>query len=70
MFQYSTKTAWLLTHCIREAMKDESIRPQGGEGKVVEADKTSIGGMDGNRAVASALKKIIPLPKDARSSVA
>jgi transposase-like protein len=40
------KTAWFLTHRVREAMKDgEHIfsGPLGGEGKVLEADETYIG---------------------------
>jgi transposase-like protein len=34
------KTAWHLGHRIREAMRDGSFAPMGGEGKVVEADET------------------------------
>ncbi len=34
------KSAWFLSHRIREAMKDGSIGMLGGEGKVVEADET------------------------------
>jgi transposase-like protein len=34
------KTAWFMTHRIREAMKDGSLGPIGGEGKTVEADET------------------------------
>jgi len=41
------KTAWFMTHRIREAMKDGSLSPLGGEGKTVEADETYIG----NKAV-------------------
>jgi transposase-like protein len=37
------KTAWFLTHRIREAMKDTDAGPIGGEGKIVEADETYIG---------------------------
>ena len=37
------KTAWFMTHRIREAMKDGSIPPLGGSGKVVEIDETFIG---------------------------
>ena len=49
MLQCSMKTAWFLTHRIREAMKDGSIDPLGGEGKAVEADETFIGGKEKNR---------------------
>jgi transposase-like protein len=34
------KTAWFMTHRIREAMTDGSLGPIGGEGKTVEADET------------------------------
>jgi transposase-like protein len=34
------KTAWFMTHRIREAMKDVFLSPVGGEGKTVEADET------------------------------
>jgi len=33
------KSAWFLAHRIREAMKDASPSPLGGEGKVIEADE-------------------------------
>ena len=49
MLQCSMKTAWFLTHRIREAMKDGSIDPLGGEGKAVEADETYIGGKEKNK---------------------
>ena len=38
------KTAWFLSHRIREAMRVESPTPIGGEGKIVEADETMFGG--------------------------
>lgn len=37
------KTAWFMTHRIREAMKDGTLPPLGGTGKVVEIDETFIG---------------------------
>src|SRR5262245_36624572 len=49
MLQCSMKTAWFLTHRIREAMKDGGLGPLGGEGMVVEADETYIGGKEKNR---------------------
>lgn len=37
------KTAWFMSHRIREAMREGSFSPMGGSGKVVEADETYIG---------------------------
>lgn len=37
------KSAWFLCHRIREAMRDGSLAPLGGEGKIVEVDETYIG---------------------------
>ena len=37
------KTAWFMTHRIREAMKDDNPMPMGGGGSVVEADETYFG---------------------------
>lgn len=48
----SYRTAWFMCHRIREAMKPENPGPIGGEGKVVEADETMIGGKKKNRAYA------------------
>ena len=37
------KTAWFMSHRIREAMRDGTLSPLGGEGKIVEADETYFG---------------------------
>jgi len=37
------KTAWFMTHRIREAMASGNLPPMGGEGQVVEVDETFIG---------------------------
>jgi transposase-like protein len=54
MLGVTYKTAWFLCHRIREAMDDpepnKSGGPLGGEGKIVEADETVIGGKTKNRA--------------------
>ena len=47
MLSCSMKTAWFLTHRIREAMRDGSLAPMGGAGGVVEVDETYIGTKDG-----------------------
>jgi transposase-like protein len=47
ILQCSMKTAWFLTHRIREAMRDGSLAPMGGTGSTVEIDETYIGRKDG-----------------------
>jgi transposase-like protein len=49
MLGVSYKTAWFMSHRIREAMKPASLEPLGGAGKVVEADETYLGKKDGKR---------------------
>lgn len=48
MLGVTYKTAWFMTHRIREAMKADTATdgPLGGEGKTVEADETYIGKKD------------------------
>jgi transposase-like protein len=48
----SYKSAWFMAHRIREAMglsADEAPPPMGGEGKIVEADETAVGGKERNK---------------------
>jgi transposase-like protein len=42
------KTAWFMSHRIREAMRVVGVEPMGGAGKFVEADETFIGKQDGH----------------------
>jgi transposase-like protein len=37
------KTAWFMSHCIREAMRSGELEPTGIKGKIVEVDETFIG---------------------------
>ncbi len=37
------KTAWFMSHRIREAMRDGKLGPLGGNGMIVEADETYYG---------------------------
>jgi transposase-like protein len=46
------KTAWFLAHRIREAMRDGSLAPMGGNGKIVEADETYFGKTEQERVSA------------------
>jgi transposase-like protein len=50
MLGITYKSAWFLAHRVREAMKPNNPSPLGGEGKIVEADETEIGGKAKNRA--------------------
>ena len=43
MLGVTYKTAWFMTHRIREAMREKHTEPMGGEGKAVQADETFIG---------------------------
>jgi transposase-like protein len=43
------KTAWFMTHRIREAMKGGALPPIGGKGAVVEIDETFIGRKPGHK---------------------
>jgi transposase-like protein len=43
------KTAWFMTHRIREAMRSGSLAPMGGLGSIVEADETYIGRKEGRK---------------------
>jgi transposase-like protein len=43
----TVKTAWFLSHRIREAMRDGDLAPMGGEGGAVEVDETYIGTVKG-----------------------
>jgi transposase-like protein len=49
MLNCSMKTAWHLTHRIRAAMADGGLGPLGGEGKIIEADTTYVGGKEKNK---------------------
>jgi transposase-like protein len=53
------KTAWFMSHRLREAMRTMKIDPLGGIGKFVEADETFVGGKARNRAYRE------PPPKEA-----
>jgi transposase-like protein len=54
------KTAWFMSHRIREAMRDGDLLPMGGEGEVVEVDETFIGQRKG-RAVKKGFHHKIPV---------
>jgi hypothetical protein len=48
MLGVSYKTAWFMSHRIREDMRPASMTPMGGSGKVLEADETYIGKQEGH----------------------
>ena len=47
MLGVTYKTAWFMTHRIREGMRPTSMTPMGGSGKTVEIDETSQGRVEG-----------------------
>jgi len=51
MLGVTYKTAWFMTHRIREAMTDPAMGPLGGEGKVIEVDETYHGRKENPRVV-------------------
>jgi transposase-like protein len=48
VLQVQYKTAWFLAHRIREAMRDGSLAPFGGNGSTIEIDETVIGRQEGS----------------------
>jgi transposase-like protein len=61
MLQCSMKTAWFLTHRIREAMAPGAPSPIGGENKFVEVDESYVGGKGANRKYGPTPQKNIVL---------
>lgn len=47
VLEITLKSAWFLSHRIREAMREGNLGPMGGNGKVVEADETYFGKKEG-----------------------
>jgi transposase-like protein len=46
------KTAWFMSHRVREALRTGTLAPMGGHGGIVEADETYIGKIKGREVVA------------------
>src|SRR3954454_6616172 len=62
MLGVTYKTAWFMTHRIREAMKDDGT-PLGGPGKIVESDEAFVGGSRKKRlsGKVAPMKKVVTL---------
>lgn len=52
------KSAWFMSHRIREAMKAGGLEPLGGAGKIVESDETFVGNKIGFRRTPGAVHKM------------
>jgi transposase-like protein len=68
----SMKTAWFLTHRIREIMKptDQGLPPLGGHGVTLEADETYIGGLAGRKLRRPVTEKMAVLTLVERNGIA
>ncbi|MCH7806460.1 MAG: IS1595 family transposase [Proteobacteria bacterium] len=61
MLGITYKSAWFMAHRIREAMREVSPSPLGGEGKTVEVDETFVGRKRGRKKVAGVHHKMAVL---------
>jgi transposase-like protein len=59
--QITLKSAWFMSHRLREAMRDTSADPLGGQGKAVESDETYFGRKKGAKVKQSGAHKHIVL---------
>jgi transposase-like protein len=57
MLGVTYKTAWFMSHRIREGMRPAFLAPMGGSGKAVEADETFIGRQEGQPPYSGAATK-------------
>ena len=59
MLGVTYKTAWFMSHRIREGMRPASFSPMGGSGKAVEADETYIGRLEGQKEPGPSSKNMV-----------
>ena len=59
MLGVTYKTAWFMSHRIREAMRPLKTGPLGGEGKTLEVDETFIGAKAGRKLGRAPVKKSV-----------
>lgn len=68
VLEITLKSAWFLSHRIREAMREGNLGPMGGNGKIVEADETYFGKKSGPAPTMSTTGK--PFTKGGKSGPA
>jgi transposase-like protein len=70
MLDVTYKTAWFMSHRIREGMRPKELTPMGGGGMTVEADETFIGRLEGQTKAQGYAHKNVVLTLVERGGIA
>lgn len=62
MLGVTLKTAWFMSHRVREAMRSVGMEPMGGAGEIIESDETYYGPRDEDKPALQAMRKGKPGP--------